>query len=143
MKDNSIYNGYPDNFIDSCIKRFFDKLNITKKVYDNVEKKQLLILLPLVGRCQKTITNLNKNYLPACTLRTAFQSKTRLSSLYNFEYSIHKHLCSHIVYKFLCSSCNVTYYGQTERHRFVRFSQYLGLTALTGKNIKIPKKIGN
>ena len=39
-------NRYPNNFVDRCIKKFFDKLYITKKIYQTVEKKQLLIIFP-------------------------------------------------------------------------------------------------
>ena len=40
----------------------------------------------------------------------------------------------------MCSCCNATYYGQTQRHIFVRASEHLGITALTGKFVKTPKK---
>ena len=40
----------------------------------------------------------------------------------------------------MCSCCNTTYYGQTERHFFVRASEHLGITPLTGKFVKTPKK---
>ena len=40
----------------------------------------------------------------------------------------------------MCSSCNGTYYGQTQRHFFVRASEHLGITPLTGKFVKTPKK---
>ena len=40
----------------------------------------------------------------------------------------------------LCSCCNATYYGQTQRHFFVRASEHLGITPLTGKFVKTPKK---
>ena len=40
----------------------------------------------------------------------------------------------------MCSCCNATYYGQTQRHFFVRASEHLGITPLTGKLVKTPKK---
>ena len=40
----------------------------------------------------------------------------------------------------MCSSCNGTYYGQTERHFFVRASEHLVITPVTGKFVKMPKK---
>ena len=36
--------------------------------------------------------------------------------------------------------CNTTYYGQTQRHSFLRTSEHLGITPLTGKFVKTPKK---
>ena len=40
----------------------------------------------------------------------------------------------------MCSCCNTTYCGQTQRHFFVRTSEHLGITPLTGKFVKTPKK---
>ena len=40
----------------------------------------------------------------------------------------------------MCSCCNTTYYGQTQRHFFVRASEHLGITPLTSKVVKTPKK---
>ena len=40
----------------------------------------------------------------------------------------------------MCSCCSATYYGQTQRHFFVRASEHLGITPLTGKFVKTPKK---
>ena len=44
------------------------------------------------------------------------------------------------MYKFTCSCCNVTYYGQSERHFFDRASENLDMTPLTGKRVKNLKK---
>ena len=40
----------------------------------------------------------------------------------------------------LCSNCNITYYGETERHLNVRSGEHLGLPALTGKHVNNNKK---
>ena len=40
----------------------------------------------------------------------------------------------------MCSCCYGTYYGESERHFFLRASEYLGVTPLTGKQVKNPKK---
>ena len=53
---------------------------------------------------------------------------------------IPKEISSHLVYKFKCNCCNATYYGQSERHFLFRASEHLGMTALTGKRVKKPKK---
>ena len=40
----------------------------------------------------------------------------------------------------MCSCCNTAYYGQTQRHFFVRASEHLGITPLSGKFVKTAKK---
>ena len=62
------------------------------------------------------------------------------SNLFNIKDVVNTKLSSHIVYKFMCSCCNATYCGQTQRHFFVRASEHLGITPLTGKFIKRPSK---
>ena len=69
-----------------------------------------------------------------------FRSKTRLSSLFRFKDIIPKEISSHLVYKFMCSCCNATYYGESVRHSFVRASEHLSMTLLTGKRVKNAKK---
>ena len=55
-----------------------------------------------------------------CNIKVIFQSKNRLSNLFQFNNSIPKEFCSHLVYKFLCSNCNITCDSETERHLNVR-----------------------
>ena len=44
------------------------------------------------------------------------------------------------MYEFRCSRCNATYYGESERHFFVRASEDLVMTPLTKKRVKNTKK---
>ena len=91
------------------LKLFLINSILPKKYYQTVEKKQLLIILPFLGHLSfETRNRLNsciRNQLPSCSLRIAFQSKIRLSSLFKFKESIPKYLRSHLIYKFSCSYC--------------------------------------
>ena len=78
--------------------------------------------------------------LPQYNIKVIFQSKNRFSNLFRFKDSITKELRSHIVYKFLCSNCNITYYGETERHLNVRSGEHLSLSALTVQRVNNNKK---
>ena len=40
----------------------------------------------------------------------------------------------------MCSNCNITYYGETERHLSIRSGEHLSLSALTGKRVNNNKK---
>ena len=122
--------GYPIQFIDRCIKQFLQKRYVTKAIQDTVSTKQLLIVLPFLGAqsflLRKRLQSCIRNHLPYCSLRITFQSKIRLPSLFRFKDIILKEISSHLVYKFMCSCCNATYYGESERHFFVRASEHLG-----------------
>ena len=137
-------NEYPQFFIDKCIKKYLNKLFVPKRIIHTVDKKQVLLVLPFLGplsfeirsRLQKCL----KKYIPYCSLQVVYQSKSRISNLFHFKDVVNTKLSSHIAYKFMCSCCSETYYGQTQRHFFVRASQHLGITPLTGYFVKTPKK---
>ena len=44
-------NGYPKNFMDSCIKRFLDKLFVKNKVGFTIPQQQLVCVLPYTDKC--------------------------------------------------------------------------------------------
>ena len=119
-------------FVDKCIKKYFCKLFILKRIVHTVHKKQVRLVLPFLGtlsfeimsRLQKCF----KNYIPYCSLRVVYQSRNRISNLFNFKNVVNTTVSSHIMYKFMCSCCNTTFHGQTQRHFFVRASEDLGST---------------
>ena len=50
LKDIFKRNGYPCNFIDVCIKRFLNNVLINKTVYALALKKELVLVLPFIGK---------------------------------------------------------------------------------------------
>ena len=50
LKDIFKRNGYPSNFIDKCVKTFLDKIFIEKKVFSVAQKKELVCVLPFIGK---------------------------------------------------------------------------------------------
>ena len=54
-----------------------------------------------------------------------------------FKNKIPSFLRSGIVYKFQCGSCNATHYGKNKRPFKIRMCELLGISALTGKRIKV------
>ena len=130
-------NNYPDTLIDQCLQTFLNKIFVAKRTSITVPKKYILIILPFLGQfslnLRSKLYNCFKKTLPQCNIKVIFQSKNRLSNLLRFKYSIPKELRSHLIYKFLCSNCNIAYYGETERHLNVRSGENLSLSVLTGK----------
>ena len=67
--------------------------------------------LKLRSKLAKSVqNNLNFSYL-----KVVFQSPYKLHALFRFKDTLNKKTCSHLVYRYLCSSCNATYYGKTYR----------------------------
>ena len=126
---------------------FIDKKIFKQVVYTvvhTVNKKEVLLVLlflgPLSFAIRSRLQKCFKNYSSYCSLKVVYQSRRRISSLLNFKDVVSTTLTSLIVYEFLCSCCNKTYYGQAQRHLFVRASEHLGIIPLTGKFVKKLKK---
>ena len=102
-----------------------------------VPKKDVLIVLYFFGQFSLNLRSRLHNFfnktLPKYNIKFISQSKNRLSNRFWFQDSITKELRSHLVYRLLCSNCNITHYVETERHLHIRSWEYLSLYALTGK----------
>ena len=120
------------------------KLFVPKRIIHTVRKIKIRLVLPFLGPLSFAIRScLQKcfeNYIPYCSLKVVYQSRNRISNLLNFEDFVNTKVSSRTVYKFIGSYCNTTYYGQTQRYFFLRASEHLGITPLTGKFVKMPKK---
>ena len=41
-------------------------------------------------------------------------------------------ICSDLVHRYSCSSCNATYYGKTYQHFFTKAAEHMGISNLPG-----------
>ena len=79
-----IKNGYPENFINKCFKKFLDNVHFVKEKVPTVERKHLLLVLPYLGVISlQSRTKLQqgiKGVLNCCKLETTFECPTKLSN---------------------------------------------------------------
>ena len=91
-------NGYPENFIDKCFKKFLNNIHLVNKNVPTVEKKRLLLVLPYLGITSlQTRTKLQqtlKSALNCCKLGIVFKCQTRLSNSFCYKDPIPKGLIS-------------------------------------------------
>ena len=145
LRSISKCNNYPDNIIDQCIKIFLDKLYVPKQFVPTVPQRDLLVALPFLGTfylsLRKYLYESISKSSPKYNIKVIFQSKNWMSSLLKFKDSIPLYLRSHHIYNFQCTNCNITYFGETERHPKVRAIEYISMSLLTRKRVNKNKKI--
>ena len=82
-------NGYPGNFIDTCIKRYLNQVFIDKKIYALAPKKELVCVLPFIGEkslhLRSKLVKSVQNNLSFCHLKVVFQSPYKLRTLFCFK----------------------------------------------------------
>ena len=140
LKETFLKNGYSEDFINKCFKKFLDNIHIVKETTLTVERKSLVLVLPYFGSISlQTRTKLKKslkNILNCCKLQIVFKNKTRLGNNFHFKDQIPKDFTSGVVYKFQCGLCNESYYGECIRHLNVRIGEHTGISPLTRKQVK-------
>ena len=62
LKETFLKNGYPEDFINKCFKKFMDNIHVVKETTLTVEKKPLVLVLPYLGSISlQTRTKLKKS----------------------------------------------------------------------------------
>ena len=141
-------NLFPENFTDSCIKSFLDKMFTVKKVLVTEPKKEIRICLPFLGKqsfeLKKKLGKLVSTHFPQCKLQVIFNSNNRLRNFFNFKDKIPLRCRSHLLYKYTCDGCNAIYIGKTRRHYLVRVFEHLGISLATHKKYTYnPQNVNN
>ena len=113
-------NGYRKSFVDFCIKKYLDKVFIKNEVLLKASKKELICVLPFLGKrsmqLRTRLVNSIESNLKFCKLKVFFQSPSKLNLLFRYKDSLQKKIRSDIIYRYMCSNCKVTYYGKSYRH---------------------------
>ena len=142
-------NCFPRSMVDNVIRSFLDKQYIlgNKRFTDDGKKTSIAFCLPFLGsystRIKKNVIKLFKDNYPDIKLQVIFRSPARLSSFFRIKDRFPYLLCSNVIYKYTCSSCNATYYGKTIRNLKVRCLEHLGRNRSGQKtNSSNPSSIG-
>ena len=133
------YNRYPIYLINSIIRRFLERQYIVNTKPITVPKLPGFVFLPYLGVFSISLKNKLKKFLsniyPHIEFRFVFQSSRRIENYFPFKDRAPSHVCSSVVYKVTCSSCQATYYGKTSRHFITRCREHLGINK-KGNSIK-------
>ena len=130
-------NAYPNSFFDKCVLRFFNKVYDKSLPVHTVPKKEVVMILPFLGSTswtvKKELTRAFRQILPFCKLKLVFKTSNRLSSFFTFKDKLPAALDSHVIYKYTCANCNVSYVGCTKRYWEKRLEEHTHVSGLTGK----------
>lgn len=112
-------------------KLFIPQENLRKK------KTNVYLKLPYYGTYSKTIQKeITKILSPIFTnheFRFIFTNNFNLSSLFPYKDKVPTELQTRVIYKYICDSCNKSYYGETSRNFRTRMYEHAGLSSVTEK----------
>jgi hypothetical protein len=144
IKTFLLKNGYPEKLLNHMVSRFLNKIHSRKQPATDHTKtpkpRCFPIILPYLGtsskRLEKKIKQCVKQYMPDVKISFIYRASTRLRTLFAFKDKIPQYLASGIIYKYTCNKCKSVYIGESIRHTKRRFSEHMGVSALTGKPLR-------
>ena len=88
---------------------------------------------------EKELINVLSKFYKNVNFKVILTNNFKIESLFSFKDRIPAYLRSGIIYKYTCNSCNAVYIGETFRHQHTRFCEHMGISGLTGKEMKSKK----
>ncbi|XP_069973528.1 uncharacterized protein [Penaeus vannamei] len=120
----------------------FDSFIPVKEPVQLAAKDRIYINLPYIGPMSYTIrrklVNLINVHYSTVHLRIIFTSTNTIGHYFKFKDKSTNLLCSSVVYKFTCSSCNAAYIGKTSRNLSIRADEHEGISYRTGRPLGKP-----
>ena len=145
LKRYLLYNKYPLDFVDNSIRKVLEKLITKSKRTEAVcNKTELSLILPFLGKqsniIKNKLTKLFSSTNPNVKFKIIFKTGNKLVNIFSYKDKSPLHIQSLVLYEYTCGSCNATYIGKTKRHFKKRMCEHLGISHLTGKNLKYNNK---
>ena len=99
----------PEYFVAKCIKVFLDK-KIRPEPKQNVERQELKISLPFLGKYSNELKKRISNLASRCLINTKviiiWNSNRKLRNFSSFKDRLPMHRRSKILYRYSCNGCN-------------------------------------
>ena len=124
-------NEFPSSLIDKHIKNYVETQHNSDKTLlsETVIPEPRYYMLPFVGvfslHCQKKLDNVIKRLCKTEVLIKLIFTPFKISTMFSAKDPVPYALKSHVVYKFVCGSCNASYIGETARHLSTRIKEHL------------------
>ena len=123
--------------------KFLYKIRQSPAELITVEIKQIFLSFPYFGpssfELSKTLTvSIQSHRYLQIEFNFCFKNKFSIKSLFNYKDSLPDELCSNIIYKFSCGTCQGSYIGSTTKQSRIRFYQHLGMSPRTNRPVSCP-----
>ena len=127
-------NGYPSNFIDSCVKHYLQKSRMETTPQFGPPKRQVTLCLPYTGvkgdKLKRQLRRLVGAVLPSINVRVVFKPMLKLSSLSKLKSAYPLKSRSGVVYRVNCLECDEFYIGMTTRRLHQRLKEHWSVIAV-------------
>lgn len=138
LKDYFVKNNYSSNLFYKTLKDFlYKKRKPQDPVIYEAPKLVKYLKMPFYGKIsnelRKTLGSLLRDSFPAIEFRILFTNEFRIGTFFNHKDRIPDSLCSNIVYKFTCPSCQAGYIGCSSRSFKIRMFEHMGKSYRSGR----------
>ena len=142
LKDFFTSNCFPPHLFYKYVKQFLDKIYNPKRQNATVPREKLYIKLPYYGYITDKITldlrGFFYKHYPQLKVTLVCVNNFSVQSFFRTKEALPDFLCSSIIYKFNCVSCNAHYIGSSKRQFRCRIDEHRGFSVRTGLPLQSP-----
>ena len=143
LKSLLLANGYPLNFLESCISKYINSryTPASNPVY-GPDKKTVTVSLPFCGinsyRLRRQLSRMYSTVLPWLSLRIVFRPTNKLGKLCKLKSQFNILQLSNVIYMVNCKDCQAQYVGLTTRRLKQRLHEHASQesSALYGHSVE-------
>lgn len=137
-------NGYLESTFNKLLNNFLNGKYENKIATLTVPKLDYYITLPYMGYVSSKIKidllKILEKRFPQVNFIFAFQNSFKIFSFFNHKERLPKPLCSSVIYKYTCHSCNAMYIGSTLRQFKCRIDEHFGRSSRTDNLLMVQSK---
>ena len=136
-------NGFHPDLFHHHLRKFLNKQYSSEMYKYGPKKLQLFLRFPyLSNRLNSYVSNKVKHiferYFPQITPSLAFYNNFKIKNFCNHKDKLSSNNVSNVVYKFVCSSCQLAYVGSTIKTLEQRVFEHLGTSFRTNRSLTRP-----
>ena len=107
-----------------------------------VPKQKLYVKFPYYGyitdKITKDLNSFFRKFYPQLQITIVNVNSFSIQSFFKLKETLPDHLCSSIIYKYNCMSCNAHYIGSSKRQFRCRIDEHRGISVRTGLPLQSP-----
>ena len=142
LKDYFINNCFPPYLFHKHVKQFLNQIYNNRTKFSTVSRQKLYVKFPYYGyitdKITKDLNSFFSKFYPQLQITIVNVNSLSVQSFFKHKEALPEYLCSSVIYKYNCMSCNAHYIGSSTRQFRCRIDEHRGFSVRTGLPLQSP-----
>ena len=142
LKEFFINNCFPPYLFHKHVKHFLNQIYNKSMKIPTVPRQKLFVKFPYYGyitdKITKDLNSFFRKFYPQLQITIVNVNNFSIQSFFKQKEALPDYLCSSVIYKYNCMSCNAHYIGSSKRQFRCRIDEHRGFSVRTGLPFQSP-----